>query len=89
MPLAFPVSVFLRFATRTALILIPLTTSAARLHAHTVQTPVSVTQEVNRCLLLVRSATSRRGSHNKFVSANRAIAPVTQPTSDSTSSLLY
>jgi len=89
MPLPFPVRVFLRFATRTALILIPLTTSAARLHAHTVQTPVSVTQELNRCLLLVRSATSRRGSQNKFVSASRAIAPVTQSTSDSPSSLLY
>jgi len=88
-PLAFPVRVFLRFATRTALILIPLTTSAARLHAHTVQTPVSVTQELNRCLLLVRSATSRRGSQNKFVSASRAIAPVTQSTSESPSSLLY
>ena len=89
MPLAFAVRVFIRFATRTALILIPLTTSAARLHAHTLQTPVGVTQEVNRCLLLVRSATSRRGSHNKFVSATRAIAPVTQSTSDSPSSLLY
>ena len=86
MPLAFAVRVFIRFATRTALILIPLTTSAARLHAHTVQTPVSVTQELNRCLFLVRSATSRRGSQN---SANRAIAPVTQSTSDSASSRLY
>jgi len=81
--------VFLRFATRTALILIPLTTSAARLHAHAVQTPVGVTQEVNRCLLIVRSAASRRGSQNKFASASRAIAPVAQPTSDSASGRLY
>jgi hypothetical protein len=81
--------VFIRFATRTALILIPLTTSAARLHAHTVQTPVGVTQEVNRCLLIVRSATSRRGSQNRFVSASRVLAPMTQSTSDSANSLSY
>jgi hypothetical protein len=81
--------VFLRFATRTALILIPLTTSAARLHAHAVQTPVGVTQEVNRCLLIVRSATSRRGSQNKFASASRNAAPATQSISDSANSRLY
>ena len=81
--------VFLRFATRTALILIPLTTSAARLHAHTVQTPVGVTQEVNRCLIIVRSATSRRGAQNRFASASRVVAPMTQSTSDSAINRLY
>jgi hypothetical protein len=77
--------VFLKLATRTALILIPLTTSAARLHAHAVQTPLGVTQEVNRCLLIVRTAASRRGAQNKFASATRVIAPTTQSTSDSAS----
>ena len=80
---------FIRLATRTILILIPLTTSAARLHAHTVETPVGVTQEVNRCLLIVRSATSRRGTQNKFATATRTVTAVTQSTSDSANNRLY
>jgi hypothetical protein len=82
----FP-GVFLKLATRTALILIPLTTSAARLHAHAVQTPLGVTQEVNRCLFIVRTATSRRGAQNKFAGATRVVAPATQSTSVSARSL--
>jgi len=43
-----------------ALILLPLTTTAARLHAHRVDAPDLATQEVNRCLRLVKIAASRR-----------------------------
>ena len=73
----------LKSATRTILILIPLTTSAVRLHAHSVQTPIGVTQELNRCLMIVRSATSRRGAANKFAAAARVAAIWADPTSDS------
>ena len=73
----------LKSATRTVLILIPLTTSAVRLHAHAVQTPIGVTQELNRCLKIVRSATSRRGAANKFAGAARVSATSAYPTSDS------
>jgi len=61
--------VFLKAATRTTLILIPLFTSAARLHAHSIQTPLAVTQELNRCLMIVRTAASRRGAQAKHPSA--------------------
>jgi hypothetical protein len=49
-----------RLVGRSALILLPLITGAARVHLHTVNTPLGVTQEVNRCLVAVRVATSRR-----------------------------
>ena len=63
---------FFKAATRTTLILIPLFTSAARLHAHSAQTPLAVTQELNRCLMMVRTAASRRGSqHGKHASFTR------------------
>jgi hypothetical protein len=52
--------VFLRVVVRPTLILLPLLTSAVRVNAHTVQTPIGVTQEVNRCLTVVRVAASRR-----------------------------
>jgi hypothetical protein len=74
--------VFLKAATRTILILIPLTTSAARLHAHAVQTPLGVTQELNRCLMIVRTAASRRRSSNKFVGAASQTRPAVYSTSD-------
>jgi hypothetical protein len=44
---------------RFVLILTVLSTSAARLHAHTVDA-VDATQEMNRCLRLVNVAASRR-----------------------------
>jgi hypothetical protein len=53
--------VVLNAITRAALIVLPLTVVAARLHARVVQPPISTTQEVNRCLMLVRTASSRRG----------------------------
>jgi len=34
--------------------------SAGRLHAHTVAGPGAVTQEINRCLMMVRIAATRR-----------------------------
>jgi hypothetical protein len=52
--------VFLRVVVRPTLILLPLITSAVRVNAHTVATPIGVTQEVNRCLTVVRVAASRR-----------------------------
>jgi hypothetical protein len=45
---------------RTLLVVVPLAISAGRFHIHTVATPVAATQEVNRCLTLVRIAASRR-----------------------------
>lgn len=42
--------------------LMPLTTSAVRLHARSVDGPDAVTQEVTRCLRLVRVAASRRSA---------------------------
>jgi hypothetical protein len=81
--------VFVKVATRAILILVPLTTSAARLHAHAVQTPLGVTQELNRCLLIVRTAASRRVSQNKVASAARVVRPAAQATSDSARILRY
>ena len=45
---------------RGALMLLPIVASSARLHAHTVDTPLAVTQELNRCLTIVRVAATRR-----------------------------
>jgi len=44
---------------RVMLMLLPLMASTARLHAHT-ETPIAVTQELNRCLTMVRIAATRR-----------------------------
>jgi hypothetical protein len=82
--------VFLKVAARAILMLIPLTTSAARLHAHAVQTPLGVTQEVNRCLFMLRTAASRRGgAPNKFVSAARLTRPAVYSASDPATILTY
>jgi hypothetical protein len=45
---------------RGALLLLPVLTSSARLHAHSVDTPLAVTQELNPCLTIVRVAATRR-----------------------------
>jgi hypothetical protein len=45
---------------RAMLMLLPLVTSTARLHAHSADTPIAVTQELNRCLTMVRIAATRR-----------------------------
>jgi hypothetical protein len=46
--------------SRLFLILLTSFVSAGRLHAHTVAGPGAVTQEINRCLMIVRIAASRR-----------------------------
>lgn len=48
--------------TPSRLFVIALTAfvSAGRLHAHTVTEPCAVTQEINRCLMMVRIAATRR-----------------------------
>jgi hypothetical protein len=50
-----------RFVARIVLILLPLATTAARLHGHHVDAPDLATQEVNRCLNLIKIAASKRG----------------------------
>ena len=66
-PLAHGWAVHIR-PSRVPLIILLLVTSAARIHARTVSAPDTLTQEVNRCLRLVRIAASRReegkGSHD-------------------------
>ena len=76
--------VLFKAATRTTLILIPLFTSAARLHAHSIQTPLAVTQELNRCLMMVRTAASRRGAQQGNQSSSTRVArPRAYPAGDS------
>jgi len=50
---------------RVVLIVLPLMTTATRLHAHRLDAPDLATQEVNRCLKLVRIAASRRDSDQR------------------------
>jgi hypothetical protein len=45
---------------RVALIMMQLTMCAARVHAHPADAPDVTTQEVNKCLRLVRISASRR-----------------------------
>lgn len=45
---------------RAVLVLLPLAVCAGRVHRHVVATPGAVTQEVNRCLTMVRIAATRR-----------------------------
>jgi hypothetical protein len=73
-------TVIFRTLTRATLIVLPLAMIGARLHARSVQgavlpSPVSTTQEVNRCLLLVRTAASRRGQ-GTATSRSRTTAPI-------------
>lgn len=46
--------------TRSVLVVLPLLLCAGRLHATRTRTPAGLTQEVNRCLTLVRVASARR-----------------------------
>jgi hypothetical protein len=59
MGIAVSGSVRTSLAPRIVLILTVLSITAARLHGHTVDA-VDLTQEVNRCLRLVKVAASRR-----------------------------
>jgi hypothetical protein len=47
-------------SSRLFLVLLTAFVSAGRLHAHTVAGPGAVTQEINRCLMIVRIAATRR-----------------------------
>lgn len=45
---------------RVILVVAPIVTCAARIHARVVEAPDAITQEVNQCLRLVNVAASRR-----------------------------
>ena len=51
-----------RYVSRFILICVPLAIFAARLHSGGAGSPTGVTQDVNRCLTVVRVAASKRGS---------------------------
>lgn len=58
--LADGMAVGFRSFVRAALMMVPLVSCAARIHAHVLDAPDMLTQDVNRCLSLVRVAASRR-----------------------------
>jgi hypothetical protein len=62
--LAMPPPVLRHPIPRAFLMFIPLVICAGRVRGHEVATPGAVTQEVNRCLTMVRIAATRR-SPNK------------------------
>lgn len=74
----------LKVLTRATLIVIPIAMLATRLHARMTQPPITTTQEVNRCLLLVSTAASRRGQGKaaRNAPAGRSLAPVLVRSSD-------
>ena len=49
-------------ASRLVLILLTSSVSVGRLHAHAIVEPAAVTQEINRCLMMVRIAATRRAA---------------------------
>jgi len=51
-----------QFSSRLVLILLTSFVSVGRLHAHTVVGPGAVTQELNRCLMMVRIAATRKSA---------------------------
>jgi hypothetical protein len=50
----------LRWLAQATLMMMPMVTCAARIHAHVVDAPDTITQELNQCLRLVNVAASRR-----------------------------
>lgn len=58
--LALSSSVRLPLIARVVMFTVPLLTCAGRIHARAVESPDRMTQEVNRCLNMVRVAASRR-----------------------------
>jgi hypothetical protein len=60
--------------SRLFLILLTSFVSAGRLHAHTVSEPCAVTQEINRCLMMVRIAATRRTDAPQKTTARTASA---------------
>ena len=59
---------------RVMLMLLPLMAITARLHAHTADTPIAVTQELNRCLTMVRIAATRRPAEKEIKKGSPARA---------------
>ena len=61
---------------RSAIVLLPLLfVCAARIHAQRSAAPQGVTQEINRCLALVRATTSRRRQeHDRKLEQQTAVA---------------
>jgi hypothetical protein len=51
-----------RSVSRFILICVPLVICAARLHSRGAASPTGLTQDVNRCLAVVRVASARRGA---------------------------
>ncbi len=54
-----------RSVSRFILICVPLAIFAARLHSRGAGSPTGVTQDVNRCLTVVRLAASKRGTDGR------------------------
>ena len=50
----------LRWLGQVTLTIVPIVTSAGRIHAHVVDAPDAITQELNQCMRLVNVAASRR-----------------------------
>lgn len=63
-------------ALRMAIVLVPLSTTATRLHEHRLEAPDVATQELNRCLKLVNIAASRRRGDRNGRSSPCNTAPV-------------
>ena len=71
-----------RSVSRFILICVPLVICAARLHSRAAASPAGVTQDVNRCLTVVRLASSRRGA------GTRGHAQMTHPKTDASGLLV-
>jgi hypothetical protein len=65
----------LRSITRIALVLAPVLTCAARIHAHAFEAPDVMMQELNRTLRFVRVVASRRETPNACRSLRRGTSP--------------
>jgi hypothetical protein len=66
--------------SRAVLMLMPLVASTARLHAHNAETPIAVTQELNRCLTMVRIAATRRPASQGVKSGGAQTGPARRRT---------
>ena len=53
--------------------------SAGRVHTHTVAGPCALTQEFNRCLMMVRVAATRRGATPQKATARSTAAIKLRP----------
>ena len=66
--------------------LMPLVGSTARLHAHGAETPIAVTQELNRCLTMVRIAATRRPAPQALKGKGAAASSTQSETAGGTAS---